>query len=425
MFHCFPTQADAQIFYANTVFGRGFNVPPDPFSNSGRAIIELQIKEWTAMSEARFKICEQAVDSQEIPFMGTPTVVRDYDFIVRALDGDDALINFYGLSYGSILGQYLVNMLPDRVGKVAIDGVVPAEMWSSTPPYKWSSSWLVKIEDTFNLMLKECGSVGPERCPLAKTKGEDYGAIEAVYALTNYPKSLDRFAPAFAGAIGGNYTLLSQQMLQPITFTSSPIPGDVSRALISCMDTVSYNPDQPKTWPSLKQVTDELLNTLRSVSPRFGISTLLAEQDGFCQFLHSTQKLPERYNGPWNAKLKTPVLILNNDLDPITSVVNARSVNQVMGSSARLVVNDNTPGHTTIISGPSICVARAVRDYFANNKPPAQKETHCVNDETIFNRIDITTAGRITNATDQDLVDAVYELRAVFYAINTGNLGLP
>ena len=64
----------------------------------------------------------------QLKYMGTTTIVRDIDFITRTLEGEDALMyvhksrkfchatypdgyrNFVGESYGTILGQYLINM---------------------------------------------------------------------------------------------------------------------------------------------------------------------------------------------------------------------------------------------------------------------------------------------------------------------------
>ncbi|KAH7100472.1 Alpha/Beta hydrolase protein [Auriculariales sp. MPI-PUGE-AT-0066] len=457
-FSCFPTWADSQIFGANTVFRRGFNVPPDPFSEAGRSVLEQQMRELLALSEVQFKLCETAPNHEEIPFMGTPTVVRDLDYIVKALDGDDALINYWGASYGSILGQYLVNMLPHRVGKVVIDGIVRPDMWANMPPHKWLYQWLGKVEESFDFLLKQCGEVGPERCALAKFKGEGYQAIatrlnfwldklyyapapslnprrpgiitsamarEATYILTNYPKAFGYFAPWFADALEGNYTHFGQQMLRKISFPSAPISGDVSRNLISCMDTVPYDPDHPETWPPVQELVDSSLDVLRDVSPRFGMSTWLYEKDGMCQYLRSVQRIPERFTGPWNATLRTPMLITSNDLDPITPLPSARWTNQQMGSSARLLVIDNTPGHTSMYTGPSLCMARALRAYYVYGTVPADKETHCENDETMFDHVDNTSPTRVTDADDQDLVDAVYGLRPLLYEFGRQGLGIP
>jgi len=67
-------------------------VPPNPFSPAGREVLEVQMREWLTLTETQFKICQNAPGSEEIPFMGTPTVVRDFDAMTKKLDGEDALM---------------------------------------------------------------------------------------------------------------------------------------------------------------------------------------------------------------------------------------------------------------------------------------------------------------------------------------------
>ena len=93
-----------------------------------------------------------------------------------------------------------------------------------------------------------------------------------LYITTNYPKAFGEVAPVFAEAINGNFTLMSQLLLNPISARPGPIPGDTSRSLISCMDTVPYDPDRSQTWPSAADLVDESLRTLRDVSPRFAMT---------------------------------------------------------------------------------------------------------------------------------------------------------
>jgi hypothetical protein len=44
------------------------------------------------------------------------------DFVAR---------NFWGFSYGTAIGAYLVNMFPTRVGRVLLDGNIDPVQWSS------------------------------------------------------------------------------------------------------------------------------------------------------------------------------------------------------------------------------------------------------------------------------------------------------
>ena len=58
--------------------------------------------------------------------MGTEDTARDLD-IVRAAVGDPVL-NYLGKSYGSLIGQVYAQLFPSNVGRMVIDGILPAEL---------------------------------------------------------------------------------------------------------------------------------------------------------------------------------------------------------------------------------------------------------------------------------------------------------
>src|SRR5918996_275738 len=57
-----------------------------------------------------------------LPHLGTANVARDID-AVRAAMGDEQL-NYLGFSYGTVIGQMLAELFPERVRAMVIDGVV-------------------------------------------------------------------------------------------------------------------------------------------------------------------------------------------------------------------------------------------------------------------------------------------------------------
>lgn len=123
---CFNSTLDYELFKAGTVLERGFDVPADPYSTEGRLHLLEQHRQLLALQQAEFEKCRDSM-GDEIRHMGTATVVRDIERMSHVLDGPEAKISYFGTSYGTILGAFLVNMLPaHKIGRVVIDGVASA-----------------------------------------------------------------------------------------------------------------------------------------------------------------------------------------------------------------------------------------------------------------------------------------------------------
>jgi pimeloyl-ACP methyl ester carboxylesterase len=63
----------------------------------------------------------------------------------------------------------------------------------------------------------------------------------------------------------------------------------------------------------------------------------------------------ERYAGPWNAKTKTPILLLSNRHDPATGYANAKAAQRLLGNA--VLLTENGFGHLTL-NDPSRCVLK-------------------------------------------------------------------
>ncbi|KAF7331462.1 hypothetical protein MKEN_00024900 [Mycena kentingensis (nom. inval.)] len=400
---CFESMSAANLFTANTILENSFTIPSSNLSDSEvraavRTELTAQAREYIAVTKAQAKICAERM-GEEVRYMGTATVVRDMDFIVRILDGEDAKINFWGGSYGSIMGEYLVNMLPDRVGHVVIDGIMDPVNWSSEPSYKYTVNWLSSIEKTYKFYLQQCSQAGPSRCPLAKYTNEPYESIMArietfldQLALEALPVLGDAVArqgvltsggvratlliylqvpawwsisaKALASAMAGDATVLYNLLLSRTSARRSNAPNphyDLARLAVSCMDSL---PPAVNLEPTPDDLAEELLHMLESVSPHFGANVFISEPDGGCQFW---PRGPERFTGPWNASLEVPMLIVSNTMDPITPIENGLLVNSMMPESSRLIIQDG-PGHVSL-SMPTLCTQKLIRGYFAGDIP--------------------------------------------------------
>ncbi|KAJ7720275.1 alpha/beta-hydrolase [Mycena maculata] len=413
---CFGSALKYDRFKTNTVFQTTFSVPEDPFSGEGRAILVEQQKEALALEETQGALCAETMGAETLGYMSTTTTIYDMEEISRVLVGEDALINFYGGSYGSIVGAYLGNMLPHKAGKIYIDGIVPADMWANE---HYDSQVLLRLlltdsEKTYQLFLTECFNAGPEYCPLCKPEDASAQDIEQriddfVATLQEQPMRVANYtSPGYLTSGGVRSTLflalqmpslwarLTQMLAAAINDSDGalllrfvmrgyvePMPadpegyvetgqGELQRLAISCGDARPYLEDEP--WPTAEEIVDKILVTLVT-RPRFGATVHLMEQHGGCHFWPGTGAGPARFTGPFNKTLATPTLIVANTHDPITPYPAAKIVHNTMGASSRLLLQ-GTIGHSYLAPFTE-CAAQVIRSYFADGIIPEAPETYC------------------------------------------------
>lgn len=119
---------------------------------------KLSLKQWLTLTGS--------IDAG--PHMTTSVVARD---IISILDAyamspegssvtDPHLLNFWGFSYGTIIGQTFGSMFPDRVGRVVLDGVVDPDDYSRGK----IRTWLQDTDAAFSTFFIYCSMAGPDLC---------------------------------------------------------------------------------------------------------------------------------------------------------------------------------------------------------------------------------------------------------------------
>ncbi|KAJ7122102.1 TAP-like protein-domain-containing protein [Mycena epipterygia] len=415
--NCFGSALRYQMFKSNTVFETTFSVPKNPFSAEGRAVLVEQQKEALALEETQGAVCAETVGGETLGYMSTTTTIYDMEEISRVLVGGDAFINFWGGSYGSIVGAYLGNMLPHKAGKILIDGIVPGDMWSNE---NYDSQVLLRLlltdsEKTYYFYLTECFNAGPDHCALANPEDSSPADIEQriddfvdrlqarPMRVTNYtrpgyltsggvrstffntiqvPEMWVTYAEMLASAINDSDGAPLMRMIAHRYSDPAPAPdhegyietgqSELLRLAISCGDARSYQPDEKR--PTAEEIVDNILVTLET-QPRFGATVHLMEQHGGCHFWPGTGVGPARFTGPFNKTLATPTLVVANTHDPITPYASAKIVHNTMGDSARLLLQD-VAGHS-YLAPTTECAAQVIRSYFADGVIPEAPETRC------------------------------------------------
>jgi len=147
------------------------------------------------------------------------------------------ILQYWGFSYGSILGSTFAAMYPERVGRMIIDGIVD-------PDDYYSADWLKNLQDTDNVIkqfCQYCNTAGPEKCPIYTGAGTSYVDVEA-----------------------GLNQILGNVKLNPI-----PVPASSTRG------------PEVITYTDVKLMIINAINRpYREVGPVFDILSLLVNRNG-------------------------------------------------------------------------------------------------------------------------------------------------
>ncbi|MBG0857482.1 alpha/beta fold hydrolase [Streptomyces spinoverrucosus] len=154
-----------------------------------------------------------------LPHIGTVNVSRDMDVIRQAL-GDDKL-NYLGFSYGSRLGAVYAAQFPDKVGRVALDGVDTLTESLAEQGVAGAAGQQVALDDFLDWCVKDVS------CPF----GQDARTAREEVARLVRSMDEDPVPTAFSGE-----------------FTGQDLVGALSQAL--------YSKDM---WPSLERALASLV----------------------------------------------------------------------------------------------------------------------------------------------------------------------
>ncbi|KZS94306.1 alpha/beta-hydrolase [Sistotremastrum niveocremeum HHB9708] len=414
---CFASQTAQDIFSLNAQAPPIWNLT-DP-RRYDEHVTQVRITE--ASDAVVAQLCYER-SGETLRHVGTATVVRDLERISSVLEGPEEPVNFWGFSYGTAVGSYFVNMFPDRVGRVVIDGNIDPVIWATVPSSDWYKYDLVDSEKDLQNFYAACSKAGPEGCSLAKLGSDPKTLSKAVddmldrltqaplpvphakrpgvltassvqgthlvshgSTLTNastrkarmfvamyQPRSWPTLASDLLAVINGDGAPIFNIVASELTLNNT-VPAQTAYAItaVTCTDIPPYEDvDEEEV---LEHLIEE--NVLANqVSPHFGGLSKDA-----CHLWKATAS--ERFTGPFNHTLSYPIIIIGNTADPITPLINAKATNTLLGDSSRLIIQDSN-GHCSL-STASLCTAKALKAYFLEGTLP-QDGLFCTPDETFF-----------------------------------------
>nr|POE88123.1 putative hydrolase [Quercus suber] len=328
-------------------------------------------------------------------------------------------IQYWGFSYGTYLGNTFAAMFPDRIKRLAVDGVVNADNYVQA---LWSDN-LRDAEKAMDLFYVHCVRAGYPACALANETSESTIAgvkerteniIASLYhnplpvigpnpevityndvktlitgALYHPMKVFPLLAKLLADIEQGNGTLFAEMLADKHSFLcrgsafrnhnrKGGIAGD-SMVAISCTD------GDDQSWVT-RTMFESFSKELAVISPSMGSEWSKIRM----RCIHYGVRPLHRFVGPWKAKTSHPLLLIGNTADPVTPAHHAHHM--AKGFEGARVLTQDSAGHCSI-STFSNCTTHYVREYFQQGElPPAN--TICPADELPFgpNRGTLDTA---------------------------------
>ena len=331
------------------------------------------------------------------------------------------VLNYWGYSYGTYLGNTYASMFAGRTGRMILDGVVDAPDYTATG---WSSN-LQDNDKVWDFFYQWCLDAGPACALYDDTieKSSDLQAKLILFAdfLRNNPMSIvddgkvylltysDLQATMHFASYGpyqvwpwlaislqqlmqGNaeafislhqtsssskspfFPQLGDNILDPFNKHATPYPPGYSHGLeastsILCGDGEDITSDTKADFLSYLSL---LKNQSTLVGPNWAQITLS------CRQWPNSQRPAKRnrFTGPFTSKWEeyqqdgraSPLLFIGNTADPVTPLRNA--VKMAAQHENASVLIQNTPGHCSGVTIPSNCTWKAISDYFNYGKLP-------------------------------------------------------
>lgn len=348
--------------------------------------------------------------------MSTAEVARDMDVVRRAVG--DPQLNYYGVSYGSYIGEVYANLFPDRVRAMAIDGVVEPRAMVGNPLTRFDPTFdrLRSADGSYRALaeiLRRCAAVGQPSCrfaggdPLAKyatlaarlrttpvaVEVGGYGEVPPLGTITvdyNHLVALTHLALDYPtgwetldAMLSSLWTLTEPSSGQPAPAAAASARRSLSHALARAL---AAEPE-PEGDPGLEAAMS-FEESLRAVvcsdslhgpdASLWRLTGALADRrapyfgrlwnwlDAACATNTWTARDEDAYFGPYDRRTRNPVLVVGGLWDPSTNYDSAVAVSRLMPNS-RLVSSDSW-GHGSYWT--SDCVGRTVDNYLVTAVAP-------------------------------------------------------
>ncbi|KAK8041605.1 hypothetical protein PG994_014612 [Apiospora phragmitis] len=313
--------------------------------------IHFQAGEMYTRAENKGRACRDKM-GEHGKYINTPPA--DMNSILDAIGQSN--MYYWGVSYGSILGQTYAQMFPDRVTRMVIEGIGDLEKWYSA--FNMLEESLADTDRVFTGFAED--RLASSRLYLDSS---EYGSVtwrnvmnNGVFTALYQPASWPSLAGTLAALLNGNSTpaFLAYSKSWAVDFLV-----DDSSTFVIMNDNLEMGHEAPVH--GIKPILNHTVS-------RSDMSYLVSRYQGSGFYDQASWSIPTTHEFhpryyPACPRVKTaePILILSTTWDPVCPLASAKKA-QASFEGARLV-EQKSYGHSSR-SMPSLCTVRHVRLYF-------------------------------------------------------------
>ncbi|KAJ7160625.1 Alpha/Beta hydrolase protein [Mycena crocata] len=347
-----------------------------------------------AQQTARAQIQGQlaAARNGNFKYITTDNTARDMLRITEAFGWEK--LQYWGVSYGSVLGSTFAAMFPDKVGRVVVDGVIDMEAW-------YSANLTAEVMDTDKAVaafVDGCVAAGPKNCAFyAPSSAEINAKLDTLYATVK-SQPVPVITNTSYGLVG--YTFLRNvifaalyspyDLFAPLAQNLAALADGNAEPLYRSMEVAPFECDCDKKLPFNNDNSYEAAVTIGcgdgtpetdSVEELQAFYARQAKLSSFADMWGNWRVVCSPLQGPFGAtNVSHPLLVIGNTADHVTPIYGAKKTADAFSGSVLLTLD--TVGHTSN-GGPSSCVHNYLRQYFRNGTLPAPG-TVCKPDGVLF-----------------------------------------
>ena len=321
--------------------------------------------------------------------MGSESVARDLD-ILRSAVGDERL-NYYGVSYGTMIGALYADFFTSRVGLMVLDSAVLPDALADEKPTQEqvdaaARGWAYAFDDVVDDFATDCGS--SIECPLGKdTETVRKTLVDFLDRLDREPletgyDSLPLLTEGWASTAIG-FGLKDHDSWPDLVDALDLAVNEDDGEGLAWFAMVVTERDEDGTYPATTFGRSRLLVSCADWPPTPWDSVVPSREvlDNHPLWARIEPPLPDLCAG-WTGKLRdtllvgadvaTPVLVIGNEDDLTTPIEDTEALADEIVRSRLVTVS--TEGHGAYGTGND-CADDVVEDYLARLLAPEDEYT--------------------------------------------------